>query len=145
MAGIAGGAEAVCLPEASQSLEAIVALVSDAYVRGKQHCIINVAQGADPDAVAIRDHLSARAQETGFGVELCAIAQIQRGGVPSAHDRFLATVLGAEAVRALAEGQSGVLVGMQAGELARTPLPEVAGCVRPVSPADIELARVLAQ
>jgi len=145
MAGIAGGAEAVCLPEASHSLEDIVRIVSDAYVRGKQHCIINVAQGANPDAVAIRDHLRAHSDQTGFGVQLCAIAQIQRGGVPSAHDRFLATRLGAEAVSALAESQSGVLVGVQGGELMRTPLSEVAGCVRTVDPSDLALARVLAQ
>ena len=104
-----------------------------------------MAQGAEPNATAIRDYLAAHAEETGFGVKLCAIAQIQRGGAPSARDRFLATRLGAEAVRALATGQSGVLIGMQTGEIALTPLSEVAGCVRTVDPADIELAHLLAQ
>ena len=37
MAGIAGGSEAVCIPEKSYSLEAIAALMADAYVRGKKH------------------------------------------------------------------------------------------------------------
>jgi 6-phosphofructokinase 1 len=144
MAGIAGGAEMACIPEVPYTIEDVAQQVAHAYVRGKRHCIITVAAGATPSALELREQLITRQQELGFSVSLCTIAPIQRGGSPSAHDRYLATRLGAEAVAALSAGQTGVLVGMVAGELVRTPLSDVAGCVRPIDAEYLEMARVLA-
>jgi len=145
MAGIAGGAEMVCIPEAPYTVDDVALQVQQAYTRGKRHCIITISAGSVPGAREIRDQLARRQSELGFAVSLCTIAPIQRGGTPSANDRYLATRLGAEAVAALSQGQSGVLVGMVAGQSVRTPLDQVAGCVRPIDAEYLELARILAQ
>ena len=51
----------------------------------------------------------------------------QRGGSPCAYDRVLATRLGAEAARAILEGDFGCMVGTKNQEIIRVPLSEVAG------------------
>ena len=91
MAGLAGGAEVVCIPEVPFTLEEVAADVADAYVRGKTHCIIIVSEGAVPHAAEIAEYLRAKEQETGFGVRLSILGHIQRGrpsygaGPPAGH------------------------------------------------------------
>jgi len=69
---------------------------------------------------------------------------VVRGGAPGAADRVLATRLGDAAVECLARGETGVLVGILCGEIASTPLAEVAGRTRPAKAELLELARVMA-
>ncbi len=145
MAGIAGGAEMVCIPEEPFTLDDVTREVADAYIRGKKHCIITVAEGARPNAREIADHLHAHEAETGFGARLSILGHIQRGGSPSAYDRFLATRLGAAAVERLLNGESGVMVGTIENVVVATPLNEVAECTRRVDEADLSLAKVLAR
>lgn len=145
MAGLAGGAEMICLPEVPFTLEEVVREVTDAYVRGKQHCIVAVAEGANPRAAAIADYLRERQDQTGFGVRLSILGHIQRGGAPTAADRLLATRLGAAAVTQLYQGTSGVMVGYVDGQIVATPLAEVAASPRPLSADYLELAKVLAR
>ena len=145
MAGIAGGAEMVCIPGVPFTLEGVANGVANAYIRGKKHCIIVVAEGAKPHAAAIAEYLNAHQAETGFGVRLSILGHIQRGGSPSAHDRFLATRLGSSAVEQLYQGVSGVMVGMVDGQILCTPLAEVAGRIRGMDEGYYELARALAQ
>jgi len=68
---------------------------------------------------------------------------VQRGGSPGAFDRLLATRLGAEAVRRLAIGETGVLVGQLKGAVAATPLDDVSGKSKPLDPALFALARAM--
>jgi 6-phosphofructokinase 1 len=145
MAGIAGGAEMVCIPEVPFDLEDVAAEVADSYIRGKQHCIITVAEGARPHADEIAEYLAERRQETGFGVRLSILGHIQRGGAPSAYDRYLGTRLGARAVELLHEGVRGVMVGTVDGALVSPLLAEVTDCVRPLDETYFEMARVLAR
>jgi 6-phosphofructokinase len=112
----------VCIPEVPFDLEQVMHEVADTYVRGKKHCIITVAEGASPHATEIAAYLSAHEADTGFGVRLSLLGHIQRGGSPTAYDRFLATRLGAAAVRTLHEGTTGVLVGLLDGVVTATPL-----------------------
>jgi 6-phosphofructokinase 1 len=145
MAGIAGGAEMVCIPEVPFTLEDVLREAADAYVRGKQHCIITVAEGAKPHAAEIAAYLEERKEETGFGVRLSILGHIQRGGSPSAYDRFLGTRLGAAAVEQLARGVAGVLVGLVDGQIVCSPLAEVTECTRGIDPIYLETARALAR
>jgi len=145
MAGIAGGAEMTCLPEASFSLDDVQQEVSDSYVRGKEHCIIVVAEGARPDASSIYEQLREQRERTGFDVRLSILGDIQRGGAPSAEDRYLGTRLGAAAVCQLAEGGHGGMVGLVDGGIAMTPLEEVLGERRELPGEYLEIARVLAR
>ncbi|HHX45343.1 MAG TPA: 6-phosphofructokinase [Chloroflexi bacterium] len=145
MAGIAGGAEMVCIPEEPFTLDDVTREVADAYIRGKKHCIITVAEGARPSAREIADHLRAHEGETGFDVRLSLLGHIQRGGSPSAFDRFLATRLGAAAVERLLAGESGVIVGTIENEVVTTPLSEVTECTRHIDEEYLSLAKVLAR
>ncbi len=145
MAGIAGGAEMVCIPEVPFTLEQVMHEVADTYVRGKKHCIITVAEGSEPHATEIAAYLSEHEADTGFGVRLSLLGHIQRGGSPTAYDRFLATRLGAAAVQALRQGTGGVLVGVVDGATAATPLSEATSCARALDEQYIRMAHMLAQ
>ena len=145
MTGLVGGAEMVCIPEVPYSLEDVAKVVSSSYVRGKKHCIIAVAAGAEPNAAEIAAYLEGRSQETGFQVRLSTLRHIQRGGSPLAQDRFLATRLGSAAVEQLHAGQSGVLVGLIEGDVATTPLQRVAECTRTIDLSDYKMAQALAR
>jgi len=144
-AGMAGGAEMVCLPEVSFSLEEVAEEVADAYVRGKQHCIIMVAEGVEPRASRITEYLNEKRDVTGFEAHLTILGSIQRGGAPSAFDRFLGTSLGAEAVRQLHDGNSGIMIGWREGQTEAGPLADVVDCVRTMPEGEFRLARILAR
>ena len=144
MTGLVGGAEITCIPETSLSLEAIVSEVSDTYVRGKEHCIIVVAEGANPDAHAIQAYLTEHQAQTGFEAHLTMLGHIQRGGAPLARDRYLATLLGAAAVEALADGAPGVMVGIDENHAVRVPLADVVTHQKSIDRQYLELAGMLA-
>ncbi len=96
--------------------------ISEAYDKGKAHAIIVVAEGAKYNAEALREYFSDNRDRLGFSLRLSILGHTQRGGIPTAYDRNLASRLGAEAVHTLDRGESGVLVGMLKSELATTPL-----------------------
>jgi 6-phosphofructokinase 1 len=66
-------------------------------------------------------------QRTGLETRLTSLGHVMRGGTPTAADRILATVLGSEAARLLAEGATGVMVGIRGGVPAPVALDQVAG------------------
>ncbi len=70
---------------------------------------------------------------------------MQRGGTPGAFDRLLATRFGAAAVERLAQGEKGVLVGLNKGAITATPLDEVVTSKKPLDLGLLELVRVLAR
>jgi len=145
MAGIAGGAEMACIPEVEFELEDVAREVRDAYVRGKTHCIISVAEGARYNANAIATYLSESKEEAGFSVRVTILGHIQRGGSPTAFDRLLATRLGAAAVEALRQGKSGVMMGLVGNVFKATSLGEVTTRGKKLDPAICELAAALAK
>lgn len=145
MAGMAGGAEVTCVPEAPHTLAGIARQAAQAHARGKGHCVIVVAEGAEPDAHAIEAYLCEHKEETGFEVHLTALGRIQRGGPPTAKDRFLATRLGAAAARALVEGEHNIMVGVAGNSIVQTPLEEVLARQRLLNRDDVALAEILAQ
>lgn len=144
MAGIAGGAEAVCLPEVPVDPERIAELIGNAYAREKAHAIVVVTEGATHDAATLFRFFEKNRQRLGFEVRLTVLGHVQRGGVPTAFDRLLASRLGSAAVDELVAGRHGVLCGVIDGHVTTTPLTDVVGVRKPLSPEMIELARVLA-
>lgn len=145
MAGIAGGAEAIAIPEADQSPEHIAAAIQDAYQRGKSHAIVVVAEGASHDADALARHFTEHAERLRFELRVTKLGHVQRGGAPCAFDRLSASLLGAAAVERLAAGQHGILLGIVGGELTATALDEVARAGKPLDPKWLKLARMLAR
>jgi 6-phosphofructokinase 1 len=145
MAGIAGGAEVIVIPEKDITPPEIAERLRDAYLRGKTHSIVVVAEGAKYDAQAIARHFEDHKAEIGFVVRVTILGHVVRGASPTASDRLLATRSGVAAVKALAEGRHGVLIGVQKGTVTETSLDEVAATKKPLDLEFIELARILAQ
>jgi 6-phosphofructokinase 1 len=143
-AAIAGGAEAVLIPEMETEPEDLVRQLHASRERGKKHAIVVVAEGARYDADALVRYFDLHAAKIGIKLRMTRLGHVQRGGTPGAFDRILASRLGAAAIDLIGRGQSGCLVGIQRGEIAHTPLSEVAGHNRPLDPSLLELARALA-
>ena len=145
MASIAAGAELALIPEVEVSMDEVIKTVDEAYIRGKAHCIIIIAEGWQPGARPLYDFIKERREEIGFGVRLTVLGHVQRGGAPMAYDRILATRLGAAAVQALLDGQSGVMVGMVEGKVGLTPLEEAVAFQKELDMEICELARIMEQ
>jgi 6-phosphofructokinase 1 len=138
-AGVAGGAEAVLVPEAPVSDDGLADHIAAAMAGGKRSVIVVVSEGARPQgAAAVAGHIGAR---LGLEYRVTVLGHVQRGGSPSAADRILAAVLGVEAVAALAEGARGVFVGERAGRTSRAPYGSGSG---PGFGLDARLAAVAA-
>jgi 6-phosphofructokinase 1 len=145
MAGIAGGAEAIVIPEVETDPEAVANELRSAYERGKNHALVVVAEGARYNAAGLAGYFQEHHERLGFGLRVTTLGHVQRGGAPTAYDRLLATRLGAEAVERLAHGEHGILVGLIKGGIASVPLVEVVANKKTLDPRLLELARVLAK
>ncbi len=145
MAGVAGGAEVISTPENEVPAQEIAQRLRAAYERGKTHAIVVIAEGVKTGTKDILAYFEHDRALVGFELRTTTLGHVVRGAPPSASDRLLATRLGVGAVAALAAGEFGVLVGLQRGEITRTPLGDVAGRTKPLQTELLELARVLAK
>src|SRR5690606_15307581 len=123
MSGITGGAEVILIPEIAFPLEEVAERVENAYIRGKTHAIIVVAEGAAYSVDEIVQYLAER--QTGFEVRVTLLGHVQRGGRPTHFDRLLATRMGVAAVNALMAGEIGVMIGLDGRQVRAVPLEEV--------------------
>lgn len=145
MAGLAGGAEVISIPESEVTGAEVAERLRAAYQRGKTHAIVVCAEGAKNGTEALMKHFRENKQIIGFELRATTLGHVVRGAQPTAADRILATRLGAGAVDTLVSGVHGVLVGLVGGQITHTKLADVAGRTRPVELSTIELARVLAK
>ncbi len=143
MGGILGGAEMTIIPEKDTSLEEVAARLEDSYLRGKNHAIAVIAEGAKPKIQELAQFLEGRS--VGFEVRITILGHVQRGGSPSAFDRLLATRLGVKAVECLINGTSGVMVGLSGREIEPVPLEDVTSKTRGVNLEYYALADVLSR
>lgn len=157
-AGIAGGADAVLIPEIPYDLEEIADIVRARNRRGKRYSVIVVAEGVSPppgmaveertDAFgftrlggvgyAIADRIE---QLTGFETRVSVLGHVQRGGTPTAFDRVLATRLGVAAADFAAEGMTAVMTAVRGDDIVPIPLEEACDHVRGVDEARFDIAR----
>ena len=112
-AGIACGAEYILVPEVPFSREKLARSLKKQMEAGRTNSIIICAEGAD-DGRALGDWLKERTS-----IDICTtiLGFIQRGGQPTARDGMLGSLLGAAAVEALLQGETGALVGMHRGQV----------------------------
>jgi len=118
MAGLAGGAESILVPELPYNIDEVCEKLIRGYKRGKLHSIILVAEGAGR-GLDIGKQISAR---TGLETKVTILGHLQRGGAPTAFDRVLASRMGAKAVDALMEGYRKHMMGIIADKIVPTPL-----------------------
>lgn len=139
-AGIAGGAEAVLVPEQPFVLEELVTRLQRSVKREKPHSIILVAEGVG-SATAIGDKIK---EIIGLDNRVTVLGHVQRGGTPTALDRLLASRFGTRAVEELLAGHSGMMIGIRGDQVISIPLADVVGRSREINSGVFELMKVLA-
>jgi 6-phosphofructokinase 1 len=143
MAGLAGGAEYILLPEVESDPEEVAETLRLAYEHGKAHAIIVVAEGAKYNAKALTAYFEKNKERLDFKIRGTILGHVQRGGEPGAFDRILASRFGKGAIDAIDRGEFGVLVGLNKGKITTTPLKDVVGLKKQISMEMVELARLL--
>ena len=147
--GIAGGADAILVPERPFDIEEVCAHLQRRHGRGRKFSIVVVAEGATPlegtleqgagfvtrdattDAfgherlggigVVLEREIERR---TGYEARVTILGHVQRGGTPVAFDRVLATRFGVAAVRAVAAGRFGTMVALRGTRVVELPMTE---------------------
>ena len=121
IAGLAGGAEDILIPESLTEISDVIAVLRNGRAAGKSSMIIVVAEGDDAgDAFAVSKAIAAESEFKDTRVTV--LGHLQRGGSPTAFDRVLASRMGVHAVDALLQGESGKMVGIQSQDIVLCPL-----------------------
>jgi 6-phosphofructokinase 1 len=141
--GVICGAEVVIIPEQEIPLDQIAHEIEAAYARGKTHAIIIMAEGVSYSTGDVMAEL--QRAEIGFETRVTVLGHTSRGGSPSAFDRMLATRMGVDAVNALLEGKTDVMVGLEGREIVLRNLADVVSKSRQVNLKLYEMAQILAR
>lgn len=141
--GIATGAEAVLVPEAPTDSEKLLATLQENYNKKKRSSIIVVAEG-DHSGGAFEIAEKVRQQAPHFDVRVTVLGHIQRGGRPTCAERVLASRLGLEAVKALIQGEKGVMIGQTNQKIMYTPLEHATKHHHSLNQTLLELVEILA-
>ncbi|MGW8989386.1 6-phosphofructokinase [Streptomyces zhihengii] len=158
--GLAGGANVILIPEQRFDVEQVCAWVSSRF-RASYAPIIVVAEGAMPqdgDAVlkdgsldsfghvrlsGVGEWLAGEIERrTGKEARTTVLGHVQRGGTPSAFDRWLATRFGLHAVDAVRDGDFGMMVALRGTDIVRVPIAEATARLKTVDPTLYEEAGV---
>jgi 6-phosphofructokinase 1 len=139
--GLVTGAEVVITPEQKITLDDVAKAVEDAYITGKSHALVIVAEGAMINCWNIEEMLNKH--DIGFEVRVTILGHIQRGGSPSAFDRLLATRMGVSAVEHLLEGASGDMMALEGTSIVPLSLKDILGRPRPLNPQYTKLTEIL--
>ncbi len=157
-AGIAGGADAILIPEKPFDIEEVCEYIKRRQERGRNFSIIVVAEGAKPkggkeivysESVDEFGHIRfggvgyflGKEIEKCLGIEtrVVVLGHLQRGGSPTAFDRVLATRYGIAAIDLVHQGKFGYMVALQGNKIVSVPLKEVVGKRKNV---DLELYEI---
>jgi 6-phosphofructokinase 1 len=160
--GLAGGADAILVPERPFDVDEVVAHIRRRHAHGRSFSIVVVAEGAVPregtlqtrsdtgkDAfgharlggigVVLEGELERR---TGFETRVTILGHVQRGGTPVAFDRVLATRFGVAAMDAAAAGRHGVMVALHGTQIVELPLEDALREPKLLDPALYETAEL---
>jgi ATP-dependent phosphofructokinase / diphosphate-dependent phosphofructokinase len=140
-AGMASGVHAILIPEIPFDLEPVAAVIARRERQGAKFSIVCVAEGARPvggEASIVGKSPGQAERLGGIGAKVAAelermtgresrtvvLGHLLRGGSPTSFDRVLGLRFGAAAVRALDEGQNGVMVALNPPTVDYVPLAE---------------------
>jgi phosphofructokinase-like protein len=160
-AGIAGGADAILVPERPFDIEQVCDHLRRRHSSGRTFSIVVVSEGATPrDGELITEHQTSDAfghvrlggiavtlekeieERTGFETRMTILGHVQRGGTPLAYDRVLGTRFGVAAADAVADGDFGKMVALRGQAIERVPLQEALAEPKLLDPALYETAAV---
>lgn len=117
---IAAGAEAAIVPETTTDVDQLAQYIEKGIRKSKNSSIVIVSESPSCGAMHYAERVKKEYPQ--FDVRVSILGHMQRGGSPSAHDRILASALGAYAIRAISEGQHNVMVGIHNGTPVLVPL-----------------------
>jgi 6-phosphofructokinase 1 len=158
VAGVAGGADAILIPEIPFDVQIVCDRIETLKASGRRYSLIVVAEGSAPVNGAQEFYIHGTTIEqsrlggigyrvgaqiealTGAEVRVTVLGHVQRGGQPTPRDRWLATMFGAEAVRLVADEQWGRMVALKGNQITHVPIVEAVK-MKAVSPED-EMVRV---
>jgi ATP-dependent phosphofructokinase / diphosphate-dependent phosphofructokinase len=146
-AGIAGGADAIIIPETTTLVEEVCADVVRRHDRGKNFSIVVVAEGAKlafesgeerliqpvkerdeygyPRLGGIGAALAVELEKrTGYETRVTVLGHVQRGGTPTSTDRILATLYGSHAYEMAKAGEFGRMAALHGTKMTSVPLEE---------------------
>lgn len=140
-AGVSGGADVILIPEIPFMFERIVSKVRERADKGSKFSLLAVSEGAKPEGGAqifsrkgdeiyvprlggIGQVVAEYIEGQGFESRVTVLGHVQRGGTPTAFDRWLATRYGAAAVRLAAKGGFDRMVALQCGRITDLPVEE---------------------
>ncbi len=130
-AGVAGGADAILIPEIPFDIEVVCRRIQQLRASGRRHSLVVVAEGAAPIGGNQQFYIKSDAGQAGrlggvgykvgnlladcvgSEVRVTVLGHVQRGGQPTPRDRWLATRFGAAAVHLVAEEKWGYMVALQ--------------------------------
>jgi ATP-dependent phosphofructokinase / diphosphate-dependent phosphofructokinase len=158
VAGVAGGADVILVPEIEFDWESVCDAVAARERIGKRFTMIVCAEGARVPGGGFAEKGGSSAERearlggigeivakeverrTGKESRVCVLGHLQRGGTPTAFDRHLCTRFGVAAVELVAEGRFGQMTSFAPPEIVAVPLADVVGRIRKV-PVDGQLVR----
>lgn len=153
LSGLAGGGDIILMPEFPYDIDAVCDAIKTRNAVGKNFSIVVVGEGVrqiggkmvvkrtvkgSPDPIRLGgiSHQIASQIEglTNIECRVTILGHLLRGGSPTAFDRILATRFGAEAVHMVSRREFGQMVAMKKGQIGATPIKEVAGVQRTITP-----------
>lgn len=138
--GIANGAEDILLPEKyDYDEQQIINNIIDNRRKGKTHHIIINAEGIGHSTSMARRIEAA----TGIETRATILGYMQRGGNPTAKDRYYASIMGAKAVDILLTGKTNRVVGYQHGEFVDFDIEEALSMQKGINEYQFEVAHLL--
>jgi 6-phosphofructokinase 1 len=161
-AGLAGGADAILVPERPFDIDQVVAHLRRRHERGRSFSIVVVAEGATPreGTLQVRGERATDAfghvrlggigvmleqeieDRTGFESRVTILGHVQRGGTPVAFDRVLATRFGVAAMDAATAGRFGAMVGLRGTAIVEVPLEDALEQSKLLDPSLYETAEL---
>ncbi|MCP4641768.1 MAG: 6-phosphofructokinase [bacterium] len=143
MSGIAGGAEEILVPETPTDIDQLIEKLEATKKKGKASAIVVVAEGDDAgNAIEVAKKVEEKSEFR--NARVAVIGHLQRGGVPAAFDRILASRLSMRATEALLAGETGKMAGISGDVVVLRPLSEAWECRTQFDPKYLRLAHILA-
>lgn len=140
--GLAGGAEALVIPETPTDINELISTLRNGWGRKKSSKIVVVAEGDDAGgANEIAQKVKEQFNEIDTRVSI--LGHIQRGGKPTTIDRLNATRMGFGAVKALLDGKQNIMVGIVNNRVLFTPLDKAVKLQPEIDAELLEMVKVL--
>ena len=129
---IASGAEAAIIPEISTEVDQLAELIENGFRKSKNSSIVLVAESPiTGGAMGLAERV--KKEYPAYDVRVSILGHLQRGGSPTAHDRILASRMGAAAIDALLEDQRNVMIGVKNDEIVYVPFSKAIRNEKPIN------------